>query len=122
VTKEEFEETLQEAFDLLPERFRSTIENVRVVVEEDPDRDIHLKHVRGRGMLLGLYQGVPLNRRGTEYGAYPVIPDTITLFKRNIESAASTDEEIRVCIRDVLMHEIGHYYGMTEEEIRRAGY
>lgn len=122
MTKEDFEEIVQEAFDLLPERFRATIENVRVVVEEDPDEDLHLRHVRGRGRLLGLYQGIPLNRRGAEYGVYPVVPDTISLFKKNIESVATTDDQIRICIRDVLIHEIGHYYGMTEDELRRAGY
>jgi predicted Zn-dependent protease with MMP-like domain len=122
VTKDEFEELVQDAFDMLPDRFRTTIENLRVVVEDEPDARNHLRNVRGRGKLLGLYQGIPLNRRGTDYGAYPVVPDTVTLFKRNIEETGATNDEVRKTIRDVLIHEIGHYYGMTEEDLRRAGY
>ena len=122
VNRETFEEVVQEAFDMLPDRFRAAIDNVRVVVEPEPDPRVHLRRGRGGGLLLGLYQGVPLSHRGTGYGVYPVVPDTITLFQKNIEVVAVTDDEIRRCIRDVLIHEIGHYFGMSEDEIRRAGY
>ena len=73
-------------------------------------------------MLLGLYEGIPLTRRGAEYGVYPVVPDTITLYQKNIEAVSRSDEEVRGTIRDVLIHEIGHYFGMTDAEIRKAGY
>jgi predicted Zn-dependent protease with MMP-like domain len=73
-------------------------------------------------MLLGLYEGIPLTRRGVDYGMYPVVPDRITLFKQNIEIIARDEQELRAKIREVLIHEIGHYYGMSETEIRRAGY
>jgi predicted Zn-dependent protease with MMP-like domain len=73
-------------------------------------------------MLLGLYEGVPLSRRGTDYGVYPVVPDRITLFQRNIELTVSLPEELRERIREVMVHEIAHHFGMSEKEIRDAGY
>jgi len=121
--REEFEKIAQEEFDALPEKFRSSIDNVHVVVE-----DVDSAGVRGRAgvyagsMLLGLYEGIPLTRRGVDYGMFPVVPDRITLFKRNIESVATSHEEIRARIREVLIHEVAHYFGMSEKEIRRAGY
>jgi len=123
MTRDEFEEIAQEAFDSLPERFRSTIENVRIAVKDTDDEGARRRaHVRSGAMLLGLYEGVPLNKRGSSYGVYPVIPDSITLFQRNIESISRSPDEIRAAIRSVLIHEIGHYYGMSEEEIRKAGF
>ena len=120
---EEFEKLAEEEYESLPASFKKRIENVRIVVEELPGND-HVLKVGGasRYNLLGLYQGVPLNRRFSGYGMYPVVPDTITLFKRNIESVTPEESNIRRKIREVLVHEIAHYFGMTEEEIRQAGY
>jgi predicted Zn-dependent protease with MMP-like domain len=120
---EEFERIAEEEFANLPDGFRSRIDNVSVVVEDLPT-DYHLSRVAGatRHGLLGLYSGIPLTRRNTGYGMAPVIPDTITLFKRNIEAFAGGTEHVRGKIREVLIHEIGHYFGMTEEQVRAAGY
>ncbi|HCV43405.1 MAG TPA: Zn-dependent protease [Bacteroidetes bacterium] len=119
----EFERIAEEEYDALPEGFKSRIHNVRVIVEELP-RDDQLRKVSAasRYSLLGLYEGVPLNHRNTGYGTYPIVPDTITLFKHNIESVVAGDVRVRVKIREVLIHEIGHYFGMTEDEVRKAGY
>ena len=120
---DEFERVAQAEFDHLPEKFRSAIDNVRIVVAEDAPRTLSIrKGYSPRGVLLGLYEGIPLTRRGTGYGMYPVTPDTITLFQRSIESVSRTDQEVRALIRDTLIHEIGHYFGMSEREIRDAGY
>jgi predicted Zn-dependent protease with MMP-like domain len=73
-------------------------------------------------MLLGLYEGVPLPRRGIDYGVVPVMPDTITLFQNNIESIARSESDVRRQIRETLIHEIAHHFGMDEDEIREAGY
>jgi predicted Zn-dependent protease with MMP-like domain len=118
--RKEFERVAQEAFDALPEKFRETIENVHIVVEDLPGPATAGR--RSGTLLLGLYEGIPLSRRGTSYGMYPSVPDKITLYQKNIETVAATDQELRACIRDVLIHEIGHYFGMSESEIRRAGY
>ncbi len=114
---------MQEVFDTLPEKFRSAFENVRIVVEDVPLEATQRRFAtRGGSMLLGLYEGIPLSKRGSDYGVYPVIPDTITLFQRNIESVSRSEAEVRKRIREVLIHEIGHYFGMTDAEIRKAGY
>lgn len=114
---EAFEHIVLEEFEKLPELFRSTIDNVHIVVEDLPSR-----RMRRGTMLLGEYTGIPLTRRGADYGIYPVVPDTIVLYKNNLEALATDDEDLRRHIRETLIHEIGHYYGMTEAEIRRAGY
>lgn len=119
----EFERVAEEAFEALPDALKAKIENVRIVVEDLPDEAALRKvGVNSPYNLLGLYQGVPLNYRNTAYGTFPVVPDTITLYKRNIESVASPGPMLREKIREVLVHEIAHYFGMTEEEIRQAGY
>jgi predicted Zn-dependent protease with MMP-like domain len=119
----EFERIAQEAFDSLPHELQRKIENVRIVIEDVPVAETLRKSKLGSdAMLLGLYEGIPLDRRGEHYGMYPVVPDTITLYQQNIESVVRSDAEIRDKIREVLVHEIAHYFGMTEQEIRRAGY
>jgi predicted Zn-dependent protease with MMP-like domain len=115
--REDFERMVQEEYDALPSLFRGTMENIRIVVEDYPPPGR-----RGKGMLLGEYHGIPLSRRGVDYGMYPVVPDTITLFKANLEALAAAEPDLRRHVRETLIHEIGHYFGMSEEEIRRAGY
>jgi predicted Zn-dependent protease with MMP-like domain len=78
--------------------------------------------LRSKHDLLGLYRGIPLPQRGTWYGATPVLPDRISLYRKNIEAGVRSDEELAARIREVLIHEIGHYFGMSEKEIRQAGY
>jgi len=121
--KEQFEHIAQESFDSLPEVFQTTMENVHIVVEDLPNPETSRKvGIRSGGMLLGLYEGVPLSKRGTWYGMHPALPDKITLYKKNIERVAQSEKAIREKIRDVLLHEIAHHFGMDEEEVRKAGY
>jgi predicted Zn-dependent protease with MMP-like domain len=121
--REEFERIAGETLDSLPDPFRKAIDNVRIVVEELPaESSVRRKGYRPGTLLLGLYEGIPLTRRGTWYGMSPVIPDTITLYHGNIEAAARSEAEVPDIIRDTLIHEIGHYFGMSEREIRAAGY
>ncbi|HEY6951740.1 MAG TPA: metallopeptidase family protein [Bacteroidota bacterium] len=120
MTKERFEEIAQGAFDSLPDQFRDSIENVHVVVEDYPPDELVENGHYGKYSLLGLYQGIPLTRRGTWYGATPTGPDKISLYQKNIEASCSSEEEIRDRIIEVLFHEIGHYFGMSEKQIRSA--
>ncbi len=123
LTREEFEDLVQQAFDELPAQFQQNMENVSISVENEPARETLVRMgIRSREGLLGLYEGIPLNKRGTGYGMYPAVPDRISLYKKNIERGARTREELQARIRDVLIHEIAHYYGMDEEEVRAAGY
>ncbi|HUI31268.1 MAG TPA: metallopeptidase family protein [Candidatus Acidoferrales bacterium] len=121
--KEKFEMLVEKAFEELPQEFKSRIENVHVVVEDLPDDvDLSGARVKNKYSLLGLYAGIPLKKRGADYGVYPVIPDRIKLFKENIERISSNDDEVELKIREVLVHEVAHYFGMTDQEIRKAGY
>jgi len=100
--------------------FTEKVDNVHIVVEDYPSEE-ELDRVGGkRDSLLGLYQGVPLPYRGTWYGAAPVVPDTITLYQKNIEAVCKDEAEIERRIVEVLFHELGHYFGMNEKQVRQA--
>ncbi|MGB7055571.1 MAG: metallopeptidase family protein [bacterium] len=103
-----FAELVREALDDLPPIFRKKMKNIEVVVEEEPI---------AQRSLLGLYQGVPFKHRGVWYGN--VLPDKITLFKRNIERVSQTEEEVKQWVQKVLIHEIGHYFGFSEADLHR---
>ena len=123
MTRERFESIAEEEFAVLPEPLRKRIDNVRIVIEDvDSPAQRREAGVHRSSMLLGLYEGVPLTRRGIDYGVVPVMPDTITLFQKNIESIARSEAEVRKQIRETLIHEIAHYFGMDEDDIRDAGY
>ncbi len=109
-----FEDIAEEAFNHLPALFKKKIENVEIVIEDSPPAS-----PKG-SRLLGLYHGVPLTKRGTWYGMSPVLPDRISLYQENIESMCGSEDEIRRKIYEVLCHEIGHYFGMNESEIRSS--
>jgi predicted Zn-dependent protease with MMP-like domain len=120
--REGFEKVAQEVFDSLPPPFLGAIDNVHIVVEDRPSRETGARvGYRPGTLLLGLYEGIPLTKRGSSYGMYGVVPDKITLYRENIRAVAPADEMRRV-IRDTLIHEIGHYFGMNERQIRAAGY
>ena len=121
--KAKFEILVEKAFEELPQEFKSRIENVHVVVEDLPDEhDLIGAKVLNKYSLLGLYTGVPLRHRGPGYGVYPVVPDRIKIYRENIERISKSDTEIEGKIREVLIHEVAHYFGMTDQEIRKAGY
>lgn len=120
MTRERFEEIAQQAFDSLPEEFRSRVENVQIVVEDYPSDSDAAGARSDRYNLLGLYQGVPATARTTAYGAYAVTPDKITLYQKNIERVSRTEAEVERRIVEVLFHELGHYFGMDERQIRHA--
>jgi predicted Zn-dependent protease with MMP-like domain len=119
----DFERIVEQAFDRLPDKFKQAIENLAILVEDYPTSEM-LQSVgaRSKRHLLGLYHGIPLTHRNTWYGTTPTPPDQIFLFQRNIEDHCHSTEEIEQAIYDVLIHEIGHYFGMSDEEIRQAGY
>ncbi len=123
VDPEIFEQRVEEAFKKLPDKFRKALDNIGVFVEDYPDEEVvRTMRLRSKHHLLGLYQGVPLTGRGTWYGATPTAPDKITLYRRNILTACAVEEDVDARIYEVLVHEIGHYFGMTDREIRKAGY
>lgn len=113
-----FEKYVTEAVGEVPAELRAKIENLAFVVEEA--RRVPRAHehgIKSRGILLGLYQGVPLPKRSVNYGS--VLPDKITIFKQPVERLAGPDENnIIKLIKEVVHHEIAHYFGMDESKVR----
>jgi predicted Zn-dependent protease with MMP-like domain len=116
VTREAFTVLVEQALREIPRRFRKAMRNVAIVVEDDPSQDILEEMEIDEGdTLYGLYQGTPLTQRGWGYGNN--LPDRISIYKNPIEEACADDEEIRDCIAETVIHEFGHYFGMSEDEI-----
>jgi len=105
------------ALKRLPKFFKEKMENVDVVLEGQASRELLSEMgLRSPFELLGLYQGVPLDQRGFYYGN--VLPDKITLYQFPIESMCETKEEVEEKVREVVMHEVGHYFGLDDERLR----
>jgi predicted Zn-dependent protease with MMP-like domain len=116
VTRAEFEHLVVEAVMLIPRRFRREMKNLALVVEQEPGPDLlRDMEIEPPDSLYGLYQGTPLTERGWADGN--TLPDTITLFQRPIEDDCSDEDEVRAAIGETLIHEVGHYFGLSEEEI-----
>lgn len=118
----EFAALVGEALDELPEEFARRLENVEVVIEDEPDADL----LRALGMnprfetLFGLYQGVPLSARGIRYAG--ALPDKISIYYRPLLRACRTPDRIRREVRKTVIHEIGHFFGLDDRAIRDLGY
>ncbi len=121
-----FEAIAKEELERVPERFKKRIQNVALLVEDEPNEEVRRTQQLGaHDTLLGLYQGIPATERGEGYSG--VLPDTITLYRlpRMEEAEAILEDRrpgdysnaVRLAVRETLWHEIGHYFGMTEEEI-----
>ena len=116
MTKERFTALVEDALREIPRSFRDAMKNVAVVVEEEPPPDVlEEMEVGPDDTLFGLYQGTPLTERGWGYGNS--LPDRISIYQFPIEDACEDDEEIRDCIAETVIHEFGHYFGMSEDEI-----
>lgn len=114
--RERFEALVGEALQTIPPRFRSHLGNIAIIVEDRPSRELLADmEVGPDDTLLGLYHGLPLTERPWGYGN--ALPDRITLFQQPIEDECDTDDEVVVTIGETLIHEVGHYFGMSEDEI-----
>jgi predicted Zn-dependent protease with MMP-like domain len=115
---EAFEEIVEEALMSLPEEFLRKLENVEVVVEDEPLEETLRKVGVPRGALLGLYHGVPLKKKSV--WAAPTFPGRISIYRIPILSMSRDREEIRRRIREVVIHEIGHHFGLSDKEMASA--
>jgi predicted Zn-dependent protease with MMP-like domain len=116
VTRQVFEALVSEALDAIPQDFRNRMQNVEIVVEDRASPALRAEMSDDSGdELFGLYQGTPLTERTWAHGN--ALPDRITLFQRTIEDACDTEDEVfeEVCL--TLIHEAGHFFGLSEEEI-----
>jgi predicted Zn-dependent protease with MMP-like domain len=115
--EERFRELVGEAIDSLPIEFAKRLNNVAVVVEDYPTvQKLRKLRLPPWALLFGLYEGVPQTKRGSYSG---VLPDKITIFKNSIEKVARDDEEIKAQVRATVIHEIGHHFGLSDEDLRR---
>src|SRR5436190_23630597 len=116
MTRQRFEQLVAEALDDIPKRFRAAMKNVAVVVEDDPPPHVlEEMEIEPPDSLFGLYQGTPLPERSWGYGN--TLPDRISIYQRPIEDACEDEDEIRECVAETVIHEVGHYIGMNEEQI-----
>jgi predicted Zn-dependent protease with MMP-like domain len=114
----EFEELVSEAVNNLPENFRKKMENIAIVIEDLPSQEILTEmKIKSPLDLLGLYRGIPYPRRGIWYRN--ALPDKIIFFKKPIEIRCKSKEDIQESVRKVVIHEIGHYFGLKEEDLKR---
>ena len=118
MTRERFQQLVAEALDALPAKFRRRIENVAVVVEDAPegqrDPDALLAENSDADLLMGEFVGVPTTEKSVWDTAGP---NRVVLYQKNIEAICETDDEIREEVRLTVLHELGHYFGMNEEQL-----
>jgi len=114
MTRTEFEDLVESALKKLPRPFRQKLKNIAVVVEDWADEEtLEDMGIEPPDTLYGLYRGVDLTRRDSSYGN--VLPDTIHIYQGPIEEDCADPEEMAELVRDVVVHEVGHYFGLDDE-------
>jgi len=118
--KEKFEEIILNTLENLPDKFKQKIENLSIVIEESSISPF----IKGREgshtqYTLGLFQGIPATYKA---GRRNILPDKITIFKKSLEEVSSNDKELERNIRKVILHELGHYFGLDEKKLKKIGY
>ena len=119
--RQRFEQLVARALDELPVEFREKLDNVDVIIEWWPTPDqVRRAGIKPNRLLFGLYEGVPLTRRSRSYALVP--PDRIVIFQGPIEMMGRTDAEMQRIIGKTVLHEIGHHFGLADDELRDLGY
>lgn len=116
ISRDRFGEIAERIYEKLPAEFRERFHNMTIVIEDYPSAEDMQMTGASYGKLLGLFRGVGYPNRDSFFGLYP-LPDEIILFQKNIESICNTEKELLEEIRLTLIHEIGHYFGMSEEDL-----
>lgn len=107
---EEFEELVSDALDGIPEGLRANMDNVAVIVDD----------LSPPGPLLGLYEGIPLTKRGNHYTA--AVPDRITIYMATICASCGTPQEVVDLVRKTVIHEVGHHFGIDDRRLKELGW
>jgi len=114
ISDQQFDELLDEVWDQIPPDFKAQIDNTIVVIESEPTGE-QLSRMKVRGLLLGLFQGVPKTAWGRD--ASGVIPNKITIFRKTILLVSKDMKDLKITIHVVLMHEIAHYFGYNDDDM-----
>ena len=118
MTRKQFEDVVERALGRLPRVFRDKLRNIAVVVEDwADDETLEEMGIEPPDTLYGLYRGVDLTQRDSSYGN--VLPDTVTIYQGPIEEDCESEDEMVDVIRDTVVHEIGHYFGLDDETMHR---
>ncbi len=112
ISDEAFDQAVSDALDRLPEEFLDRLDNVVVMVEDDPPAD--------EPDLLGVYEGIPLTERGFDYDF--VLPDRIVLFRNPLKAMTTTTDELVEEIAVTVVHEIGHFFGIDDDHLDELGW
>lgn len=116
MNRDRFLARVDEALASIPEEFRHALTNIAIVVEDEPSAaQLAEVGVEPPDTLLGLYQGTPITERQWAHGN--VLPDKITLFQAPIEESSDDEDDLVRAVGETLIHEVGHYFGLSEEEI-----
>lgn len=116
ISDEKFDALITKAMDELPQEYITGLDNVAILYADEPDEyQAKNAHLHEHSILLGLYEGIPLTKRGTNYTF--VLPDKITLFKNSILQVVRDEDELFEQIKRTLWHEIAHFYGLDHGNI-----
>lgn len=113
ISESEFERIVEEALDALPRRFADLVNNVAIVIEDEPTRE-DLEELDENEELLGIYRGVPLTERSQDE---PLLPDEIALFRGPIGRVSHSRKDAIAEVRDTVIHELGHYFGLSDRDL-----
>ena len=115
--REKFESLVEEALEQIPEEFTKLFDNITVLVKDRPPKETYTQTGTSHtNLILGTYHGVPYKHRGAYYGNTP--PDVITIYQEPIEKICVSEEDIKNKIREVVLHEVGHYFGLKEKDLK----
>lgn len=119
ISHDAFEKIVQAGIEAIPEESLRKLENVAIVIEDEPTKEQKRQlHIHKGWTLFGLYEGVSQLERGANYSM--VLPDKITIFKNPIEAEARDEADLREIVKNTVWHEIAHHFGMDEDEVEQA--
>jgi predicted Zn-dependent protease with MMP-like domain len=120
ISKADFDALVEKSVENLPEEFKKYFTNITIIVEDYPSgKDKNL--TSPKSLLLGLFKGVPYTMKGGFFNMPYPLPDTIILFQKNIESICSSEKQLIEQITKTLVHEVGHYFGFSEKDLKKHG-
>jgi predicted Zn-dependent protease with MMP-like domain len=129
LNEDSFHRMVEEEWAHVPKKFQNRIENLALLIEDEPDADTREQEGLGQGeTLLGLYKGIAVPERGEHYGVGTTLPDTITLYRLPLMEEAETlmqergleyEPALRAAIRETIWHEVGHYFGLDEHSVEQ---